>query len=679
MSEALFRGLHLSGVTGKSRVEQYQGREYLVVPVIALMEGVIHAVNASSAEFVPMSALSMAPAGWDGRPLMMGHPAKDGVQISANSTSVLESQSFGLVFNTRLEGKKLLMDAYIDPVKTLEIGGEKMLERLRNNETMEVSVGAFVTTSAGDGEHNGKPYKATWNTIVPDHLAFLPNGRGACSVAMGCGTHRAAEEGVDVEIYDLNGDEPTVLGGSGSGNFRHSGRKGEVGGSGDSGNTERGMGDSRTPKGGGEKVAEKVATHGTPDSVKTAYSTTSRDPMSYSGKPPTDVHANNVHIGSVHPQGGGAYSIQHQGNWVNDKVYGKKEAIDKLKAVHQSPKPEKFYQKGKIRGAQNMDVLSTLEGESLDERIAKVNSAVMEHWARPMDMPMSMPSNPSPWVKTVYDDRAIVSIGDKMYSVSYTTDAEGDVELGTPVEVKLSYVAAAAEDCPMCKGAGNVDGNPCEACAGSGEMKAAIEAAVEPEVKAEATPPIQKTLDLPIKSAACGCGGHTMTLEQKAELVKQLVADKHSGFTAEDEAMLATASDTRLESFRVAAEARAKEVKAAQEAAAPRTLTEEEFMKVAPSELKDLISRTKAADTSRKADLVAGLKAAQDEYTESELSAMPLETLERMGRVAKLVEEKPNYEGRAIPRSASSKMDVHANPPDPYAPGLAAMRAARVN
>lgn len=201
MSEAAARLLHLYGATGRSRTEMFEGREHLVVPVVALMEGVIHAVNAENPEYVPARALGVAPQSWDGRPLMLGHPAKDGRQISANDARVLESQSFGRVFNTRFDGRRLLMDAYIDPVKTERIGGGEMLRRLRNNELCEVSVGAFVTTDPQPGQYNGKPYKAVWNSISPDHLAFLPQGRGACSAEMGCGANRAAVAFITAEGY----------------------------------------------------------------------------------------------------------------------------------------------------------------------------------------------------------------------------------------------------------------------------------------------------------------------------------------------------------------------------------------------------------------------------------------------------------------------------------------------
>ena len=186
------RNLHLLGATGLTRTEMYDGREHLVVPVVALREGVIHAVNAKNPEFVGVAALSVSPQSWNGRPLVLGHPAKDGRQISANDAHVLEAQSFGQIFNARVAGPKLLMDAYIDPVKAEKIGGASLLQRLRDGEMCEVSVGAYVTTSQKNGTYNGKAYKAEWVGISPDHLAFLPDSRGACSNEMGCGAPRMA-------------------------------------------------------------------------------------------------------------------------------------------------------------------------------------------------------------------------------------------------------------------------------------------------------------------------------------------------------------------------------------------------------------------------------------------------------------------------------------------------------
>src|SRR5260221_273693 len=110
------RQLHLRDALGSARTETYDGREHLVVPVVALIgDNVIHAVNAPSAEFVPASTLTAQ--GWDGRPLMLGHPVKDGKQISANDQRVMERQSFGFMAQSRMNGKRLGTEAWVDVAK----------------------------------------------------------------------------------------------------------------------------------------------------------------------------------------------------------------------------------------------------------------------------------------------------------------------------------------------------------------------------------------------------------------------------------------------------------------------------------------------------------------------------------------------------------------------------------
>lgn len=163
-----------------------------------------------------------------------------------------------------------------------------------------------------------------------------------------------------------------------------------------------------------------------------------------------------------------------------------------------------------------------------------------------------------------------------------------------------------------------------------------------------------------------------MTPEAKVEIIKALVADKHSGFTEEDAKMLEAASDERLESFRVAADARAKEVEKLR-AAESKEYTEDEFMRIAPPSLKSLIMRQHKQETEHKAQLVASLKTAQEEYAEAELAAMPIDILERMARLAKV--ERVDYSGRGVPRSAQESVEtwrngwhseVYTNPPNPY-------------
>lgn len=188
------RSLHLLGALGAARLEMVDKKEYLVVPVVALMEGVIHAVNAETPEFVPFSTLQKCAESWNGKPITIGHPKRNGVQCSAQDDGIISAVGIGRIRNARVDSasKKMLMDALIETSKAKRLHPD-MYQRLAEGGTEEVSVGALVISDHKTGTHtNGKPYVGTWTHAEGDHLAFLPGGRGACSVAMGCGTHRAA-------------------------------------------------------------------------------------------------------------------------------------------------------------------------------------------------------------------------------------------------------------------------------------------------------------------------------------------------------------------------------------------------------------------------------------------------------------------------------------------------------
>lgn len=181
------------------RTEEYNGREYLVVPVIALVEGVVFAGNADAPEFVPAEEITNGKvvAGFNGRPVFSGHPQDDGGDyVMGNSPDVLESKQIGIVFNAQAADGKLKLEAWIDVERVKEIEPD-LLARIEANESdIEVSVGVFVDTRAKSGTHKGKRYAGVWSNIVPDHLAILPKGQtGACSVEAGCGVRAAHSKG----------------------------------------------------------------------------------------------------------------------------------------------------------------------------------------------------------------------------------------------------------------------------------------------------------------------------------------------------------------------------------------------------------------------------------------------------------------------------------------------------
>lgn len=184
-----------------ARTEYFQGREHLVVPVVALVEGVVHAMNSAHPELVTAEEYSYAPGGWNGRPLFLGHPERGGEPVSGNSPALLEEECIGIVFNAAVRKRKLTMEAWIDVARATEIAPE-LLKRVQDRKPIEISVGVFVETDEEAGVYEGKEYLGAWHDIVPDHLALLPAGdEGACSVDMGCGVRAAKETAMDVSMY----------------------------------------------------------------------------------------------------------------------------------------------------------------------------------------------------------------------------------------------------------------------------------------------------------------------------------------------------------------------------------------------------------------------------------------------------------------------------------------------
>lgn len=197
------RAIRLRGAAGKTRTETYMGQEHLVVPVVGLVEGVIWAVNAETPELVLAEDMAIAPAGWNGRPCFVDHPAdEDENKISGNNPEALENLAFGTLFHANsgddvLQTKKLKFEAWLNKAKAVDVpGAEDIIRRLEAedpDDIVEISVGVFVRAEEVKGEYDGIKYFGIWRNIVPDHLALLPAGvKGACSVEMGCGAPRAA-------------------------------------------------------------------------------------------------------------------------------------------------------------------------------------------------------------------------------------------------------------------------------------------------------------------------------------------------------------------------------------------------------------------------------------------------------------------------------------------------------
>lgn len=168
-----------------TRSSQMDGRDFVVVPVVLLTEGVHN--GSAGAKFYPAEELEKFPEAWNGRPVPVYHPTSpDGHPISANRPDVIETRTVGYLFNVGYRDGKLSGEIWVDVLRAdaVEPG---LLDMLRMGREIEVSTGLWSDDEHVEGEWNGEHYDSVVRNIRPDHLAILPSQRGACSLADGCG------------------------------------------------------------------------------------------------------------------------------------------------------------------------------------------------------------------------------------------------------------------------------------------------------------------------------------------------------------------------------------------------------------------------------------------------------------------------------------------------------------
>lgn len=212
--DPVYRTLTLRGATGKLRAARLQDKDYLVVPVTALVEAVIHPLGSKGrGEFVSRQVLQQSTEAWNGRPVVPDHPMDaHGQLVSANLPTVFETQAFGMTFNAAFKhDRELHMEAWLDPARAEVVGAEavEVIRKVRAEQPVEVSVGGYVRYVEEPGTHDGQEYGVEWLQIISDHLAIgLHGARGACSVEMGCGAMRgnATPPSAATPIYVLTPD-----------------------------------------------------------------------------------------------------------------------------------------------------------------------------------------------------------------------------------------------------------------------------------------------------------------------------------------------------------------------------------------------------------------------------------------------------------------------------------------
>lgn len=176
-----------------TRHETLEGRQYMVVPMVMLTEGV-HA-GSNGPLYYPRNELAKTPAIWNHKPVVVYHPTQNGAAISACEPAVIQSRKVGLIMNARFEpGKgrapgRLKAEAWLETNRLGQVD-DRVLEAVQNKQMVEVSTGLFTDNEYTPGHWNGEKYVAIATNYRADHLAILPDEKGACSIADGAGLMR---------------------------------------------------------------------------------------------------------------------------------------------------------------------------------------------------------------------------------------------------------------------------------------------------------------------------------------------------------------------------------------------------------------------------------------------------------------------------------------------------------
>ncbi len=181
--------------TAAIRHEELAGVDHLVVPVVVLVEGVLHPLNSQMPELALADEFAKRPDSWNGSPIVLNHPKNErGHLISANAPDVFEAEIFGQLFNTVRDDNKLKSEMWINLERVAELERQGVIERLKSGELVEVSAGFFQDLEMTNGQFDGERFEGIWRNVTPDHLAILSEEKtGACSVEDGAGAPRVNE------------------------------------------------------------------------------------------------------------------------------------------------------------------------------------------------------------------------------------------------------------------------------------------------------------------------------------------------------------------------------------------------------------------------------------------------------------------------------------------------------
>jgi hypothetical protein len=144
--------------------------------------------------YYPEEELEKIPAVWNHKPVVVYHPEINGQGVSACDPDIINNRKLGVILNTTYEKKtkRLKAEAWIETDRAEKVD-ERVLEAIKNNQMMELSTGLFVDVEESEGDWKDENFVGIARNFRPDHLALLPDKKGACSIKDGAGFLRNEE------------------------------------------------------------------------------------------------------------------------------------------------------------------------------------------------------------------------------------------------------------------------------------------------------------------------------------------------------------------------------------------------------------------------------------------------------------------------------------------------------
>jgi hypothetical protein len=172
---------------GTIRRETIHGRSYLVAPFVSIVADSV-LTGSAGALFYPADEISRDVTAWDGMPIVVRHPVRNGGPVSARDPDVIGETGVGNVYRSAFTDGKLKGEAWLD-VDALRRVDANLYAAISAGKACELSTGLFTRNEPVENgtAPDGRPYTHVARDYRPDHLALLPDETGACAVAHGCG------------------------------------------------------------------------------------------------------------------------------------------------------------------------------------------------------------------------------------------------------------------------------------------------------------------------------------------------------------------------------------------------------------------------------------------------------------------------------------------------------------